>query len=84
MGECVSFLGVYGHRYGKDAAEIGFQWPPDAPGRARRLPGVVGHRKDGHAHQRGGDVAGWLPLLSQTQTAIEAVEAAMKESLTPG
>ncbi len=36
-----------------------------------------------NAHQRGGDVAGWLPLLSQTQTAIEAVEAAMKESLTP-
>ncbi len=35
------------------------------------------------AHQRGGDVAGWLPLLSQTQTAIEAVEAAMRESLTP-
>ncbi len=31
------------------------------------------------AHQRGGDVAGWLPLLSQTQVAIEAVEAAMKE-----
>ncbi len=35
------------------------------------------------AHQRGGDVAGWLPLLSQTQAAIEAVEAAMRESLTP-
>ncbi len=35
------------------------------------------------AHQRGGDVAGWLPLLSQTQTAIEAVEAATRESLTP-
>lgn len=35
------------------------------------------------AHQRGGDVAGWLPLLSQTQVAIEAVEAAMKESLHP-
>ena len=34
-------------------------------------------------HQRGGDVAGWLPLLSQTQVAIEAVEAAMRESLTP-
>ena len=31
-----------------------------------------------------GDVAGWLPLLSQTQAAIEAVETAMKESLTPG
>ncbi len=30
-----------------------------------------------------GDVAGWLPLLSQTQTAIEAVEVAMRESLTP-
>jgi hypothetical protein len=30
-----------------------------------------------------GDVAGWLPLLSQTQAAIEAVEAAMRESLTP-
>ena len=28
------------------------------------------------------DVAGWLPLLSQTQAAIEAVEAAMRESLT--
>ena len=40
--------------------------------------------KMGTAHQRGGDVAGWLPLLSQTQTAIEAVEAAMRESLTPG
>ncbi len=31
----------------------------------------------------GGDVAGWLPLLAQTQAAIEAVEAAMRESLTP-
>ena len=40
--------------------------------------------KMGNAHQRGGDVAGWLPLLSQTQAAIEAVEAAMRESLTPG
>ncbi len=40
--------------------------------------------EDGQWHQRGGDVAGWLPLLSQTQTAIEAVEAAMRESLTPG
>ncbi len=40
--------------------------------------------KMSNAHQRGGDVAGWLPLLSQTQTAIEAVEAAMRESLTPG
>ena len=39
--------------------------------------------KTSNAHQRGGDVAGWLPLLSQTQIAIEAVEAAMKESLTP-
>ncbi len=36
------------------------------------------------AHQRGGDVAGWLPLLAQTQAGIEAVEAAMRESLTPG
>ncbi len=55
---------------------------------------LVGQRasliaKMGNAHQRGGDVAGWLPLLSQTQTAIEAVaalehsEAVMKESLTP-
>ena len=39
-----------------------------------------------NAHQRGGDVAGWLPLLSQTQVAIEAVasehsEAVMKGSL---
>ena len=34
------------------------------------------------AHQRGGDVAGWLPLLAQTQAGIEAVEAVMKESLT--
>ncbi len=32
----------------------------------------------------GDDVAGWLPLLAQTQAAIEAVEAAMRESLTPG
>ncbi len=50
---------------------------------------LVGQRahliaKMANAHQRGGDVAGWLPLLSQTQVAIEAVEAAMKESLTPG
>ena len=42
------------------------------------------------ALQRGGDVVGWLPLLSQTQAGIEAVaalehsEAAMRESLTPG
>ena len=35
------------------------------------------------AHQVGGDVAAWLPLLAQTQAAIEAVEAAMRESLTP-
>ncbi len=27
---------------------------------------------------------GWLPLLAQTQAGIEAVEAAMKESLAPG
>ncbi len=40
--------------------------------------------KMSNAHQRGGDVAGWLPLLAQTQAAIEAVEAAMRESLTPG
>ena len=39
--------------------------------------------KMSNAHQRGGDVAGWLPLLSQTQVAIEAVEAAMRESLAP-
>ncbi len=39
--------------------------------------------KMANAHQRGGDVAGWLPLLSQTQIAIEAVEAVMKEGLTP-
>jgi hypothetical protein len=39
--------------------------------------------KMANAHQRGGDVAGWLPLLAQTQTAIEAVEATMRESLTP-
>ena len=31
----------------------------------------------------GGDVAGWLPLLAQTQASIEAVEDVMKESLTP-
>ncbi len=36
-----------------------------------------------NAHQRGGDVAGWLPLVAQTQAGIEAVEAAMRESLTP-
>ncbi len=50
---------------------------------------LVGQRahliaKMSSAHQRGGDVAGWLPLLAQTQIAIEAVEAAMRESLTPG
>ena len=39
--------------------------------------------KMSNAHQRGGDVAGWLPLLTQTQAAIEAVEAAMRESLMP-
>ncbi len=39
--------------------------------------------KMSNAYQRGGDVAGWLPLLSQTQVAIQAVEAAMKESLAP-
>ena len=39
--------------------------------------------KMANAHQRGGDVAGWLPLLAQTQAAIEAVEAAMKEALAP-
>ena len=39
--------------------------------------------KMSNAHQRGGDVAGWLPLLAQTQAAIEAVEAAMKEALAP-
>ncbi len=37
-----------------------------------------------NAHQRGGDVAGWLPLLAQTQGAIQALEAAAKEGLTPG
>ncbi len=37
-----------------------------------------------NAHQRGGDVAGWLPLLAQTQAGIEAVQAAMRESLTLG
>ncbi len=31
----------------------------------------------------GGDVSGWLPLLAQTQATIEAVEAAIQESLTP-
>jgi hypothetical protein len=33
--------------------------------------------------RRCGDVSGWLPLLAQTQAGIEAVEAAMRESLTP-
>ncbi len=42
---------------------------------------LVGQRahliaKMANAHQRGGDVAGWLPLLAQTQAAIEAVQAA--------
>ncbi len=37
-----------------------------------------------NAHQRGSDVAGWLPLLAQTQASIVAVEAAMRESLSPG
>ncbi len=50
-----------------------------------RLIGQRAHliEKMSNAHQRGGDVAGWLPLLSQTQAAIEAIEAAMRESLTP-
>ena len=39
--------------------------------------------KMSNANQRGGDVAGWLPLLSQTQIAIEAVEDVMEEGLTP-
>ncbi len=53
------------------------------------FPGVISAKsahliaKMANAHQRGGDVAGWLPLLAQTQAAIEAVEAAIKESLTP-
>ncbi len=34
--------------------------------------------KMSNAHQRGGDVAVWLPLLAQTQAAIEAVEAATR------
>ena len=34
--------------------------------------------KMSNAHQRGGDVAGWLPLLAQTQAGIEAVEAAIR------
>ena len=48
------------------------------------LIGQRGHLifKMANAHQRGGDVAGWLPLLAQTQTAIEAVESALTESLT--
>ncbi len=53
------------------------------------LHSLVGQRaqliaKMSNAHQRGGDVAGWLPLLAQTQAAIMAVEASMKESLSPG
>ncbi len=49
------------------------------------LRGQRGHLifKMANAHQRGGDVAGWLPLLAQTQAAIEAVEDVMEESLTP-
>ncbi len=37
-----------------------------------------------NSHMRGCTVDGWLPLLAQTQAAIETVEAAMRESLTPG
>ncbi len=37
-----------------------------------------------NSHMRGCTVDGWLPLLAQTQTGIQAVEAAMRESLTPG
>ncbi len=33
------------------------------------------------AHKRGGDVSGWLPLLAQTQAAIDAIEAAMRADL---
>ena len=52
------------------------------------LHSLVGQRahlidKMSSAHQRGGDVASWLPLLAQTQAGIEAVEAAMRGSLTP-
>ncbi len=52
------------------------------------LAHLIGQRaylidKMSNAHQRGGDVAGWLPLLAQTQAAIDAVEAAMKEALAP-
>ncbi len=36
-----------------------------------------------NSHMRGCTVDGWLPLLAQTQAGIEAVEAAMRESLTP-
>jgi hypothetical protein len=36
-----------------------------------------------NAHRMGGDVSGWLPLLAGMQAGIEAVEAAMRESLTP-
>ncbi len=39
--------------------------------------------KMANAHQRGSDVSGWLPLLVQTQAAIEAVEAVMRKGLTP-
>ena len=50
------------------------------------LAHLIGQRahlieKMSNAHQVGGDVAAWLPLLAQTQAAIEAVEAAMRESL---
>ncbi len=41
-------------------------------------------REDEYGVKRGGDVSGWLPLLAQTQEGIDAVEAAMRESLTPG
>ncbi len=53
------------------------------------LHNLIGQRaqlitKMSNAHQRGGDVSGWLSLLAQTQAAIDAVEAAMKENLSPG
>ncbi len=52
------------------------------------LAHLIGQRaylldKMANAHQRGGDVAGWLPLLAQTQAGIEAIEAVMKASLAP-
>ena len=37
-----------------------------------------------NARHRGGHVSVWVPLLAQVQVAIEAVESAMKEALTPG